>query len=319
MKLSEANNILVTGGTGFVGSYLTERLLETDDFSIIIVDNNFSYDVLPEEVKARVRIEKQDIRDLDTIEKIFEEFKPEVCFHLAAIHFIPYCNKHPNEVVDVNIRGTSNIQFLCNKYHSNIIQTSTAAVYAPDDLPHTENSTIDPPGIYGYSKTVNEHTLGVHLKDNMEELLGVNARLFNVYGTRDLNPHVITEIFQQINKQSEKDNIILELGNIQPKRDYIHAYDVADALISVAESYLKGIHTYNVGTGVSWSVEEIIVKLEEVLNKKISVEHSQERMRKSERMFHQADISKIIRETSWKPKISIEKGLKSFFNDIPLI
>ncbi|MCK5408838.1 MAG: NAD-dependent epimerase/dehydratase family protein, partial [Candidatus Heimdallarchaeota archaeon] len=243
MKLSEVNNILVTGGTGFVGSYLVESLLETDDFSILVVDNNFSYDVLPDEVKARVRIENQDIRDLDTIEKTFEEFKPEICFHLAAIHFIPYCNKHPNEVVDVNIRGTSNIQFLCNKYNSNIIQTSTAAVYAPDDLPHTENSTIDPPGIYGYSKMVNEHTLGVHLKDNMEELLGVNARLFNVYGTRDLNPHVIPEIFQQMKKQSKSETISLELGNIQPKRDYIHACDVADALISIAESDMKGLHT----------------------------------------------------------------------------
>jgi UDP-glucose 4-epimerase len=315
MKLSEANNIIVTGGTGFVGSYLTERLLETDDFSIIIVDNNFSYDVLPEEVKARVRIEKQDIRELDTIEKIFEEFKPEFCFHLAAIHFIPYCNKHPNEVVDVNIRGTSNIQFLCNKYNSNIIQTSTAAVYAPDNLPHKENSTIDPPGIYGYSKTVNEHTLGVHLKDNMEELLGVNARLFNVYGTRDLNPHVIPEIVHQMKKQSKCDTISLELGNIQSKRDYIHANDVADALISIAESDLKGLHTYNIGTGISWSVEDIINKLEEISNKKINVEHSQDRMRKSERMFHQADISKILRETSWKPKISFEKGVKCVFMD----
>jgi len=315
MRLSEVNSILVTGGTGFVGSYLVERLLENNDFSIVVVDNNFSYDVLPEEVKVRVRIEKQDIRDLDTMEKIFEEFRPEICFHLAAIHFIPYCNKHPNEVVDVNIRGTSNIQYLCNKYHSNIIQTSTAAVYAPDDLPHKENSKIDPPGIYGYSKMVNEHTLGVHLKDNIKELLGVNARLFNVYGRRDLNPHVITEIFQQMNKQSKSETISLELGNIQPKRDYIHANDVSDALISIAESDLKGLHTYNIGAGVSWSVEEIINKLEEIINKKINVEHSQERMRKSERMFHQADISKILQETSWKPKISIEKGLKSFFID----
>ncbi|MCK4897017.1 MAG: NAD-dependent epimerase/dehydratase family protein, partial [Candidatus Heimdallarchaeota archaeon] len=251
--------------------------------------------------------------------KIFEKIKPEFCFHLAAIHFIPYCNRHPNEVVDVNIRGTSNIQFLCNKYHSNIIQTSTAAVYAPDDLPHTENSTIDPPGIYGYSKTVNENTLGVHLEDNMEELFGVNARLFNVYGTRDLNPHVIPEIALQMKNQTESESVILELGNILPKRDYIHAYDVADALISIVESDLKGIHTYNIGSGVSWSVEEIIIKLEKIIKKKINVEHSQERMRKSERMFHQADISKILKETSWKPKISIEKGLKSFFIDIPLI
>ncbi|GAH50830.1 unnamed protein product, partial [marine sediment metagenome] len=214
MKLSEVNNIIVTGGTGFVGSYLVERLLETDDFSIVVVDNNFSYDVLPEEVKSRVRIEKQDIRDLETVEKIFDEIKPEICFHLAAIHFIPYCNKHPNEVVDVNIRGTSNIQFLCNKYYSNIIQTSTAAVYAPADFPHSENSTIDPPGIYGYSKMVNEYTLGVHFKDNLKELLGVNARLFNVYGTRDLNPHVIPEIMQQMKKQSKSETISLELGNI---------------------------------------------------------------------------------------------------------
>ena len=162
---------------------------------------------------------------------------------------------------------------------------------------------------------VNEYTLGVHLKDKMDELLGVNARLFNVYGKRDLNPHVIPEIFQQINEQAKSETISLELGNIQPKRDYIHAYDVADALISIAESDMKGLHTYNIGTGVSLSVEEIIQELEAIINKKIDVEHSKERMRKSERMFHQADVSKILRETSWKPKISIKEGLKSIFLD----
>jgi len=196
-----------------------------------------------------------------------------------------------------------------------IIQTSTAAVYAPDDHPHKENSKIDPPGIYGYSKMVNEHTLSVNLEDNLRELTGVNARLFNVYGRRDLNPHVLPEILQQMKKQTNNDSISLELGNIQPKRDYIHANDVADALISITESDLKGIHTYNIGTGVSWSVEEIINKLEEIINKKIAIEHSQERMRKSERMFHQADVSKILQETSWKPKISIEKGLEGLFKD----
>ena len=155
MILSEANNVLVTGGTGFIGSYLVEKLLEWSDFSVTVIDNTFSYDVLPNEVKEKVRLEKTDIRNLKNVEKIFEETEPEIVFHLAAIHFIPYCNKHPNEVIDVNIRGSSNIQHLCNKFSSNLLQASTADVYLKDSVPHKEISKTGSMGIYGYSKEVN--------------------------------------------------------------------------------------------------------------------------------------------------------------------
>ena len=313
MKLSQVQNIIVTGGTGFIGSYLVEVLLESFKGKITIIDNNFSNDVLPLNLKNKVDIRITDIRNLDEVEIIFKELKPEACFHLAAIHFIPYCIEHPNEAIDVNIKGTSNIQYLCSKYSVNILQASSAAVYSPYSEPHKETSEVKPADIYGYTKKVNEDTLEFYFKEKSDELFAVSARIFNAYGSRDTIPHVLTEIIGQIKNQEDEDKVVLELGNIKPKRDFIHGYDLARAMISIVESTDSGLFTYNIGTGESWSIEQIVNKISKIIQKEIEIVTSQERYRKSDRMFLEADISQIMKNTGWKPQITIDSGLRLFF------
>lgn len=304
------SKILITGGSGFIGSHLTEKLLEFENVSITIVDSQFSNNVLPKDIESQIDLKKLDIRNLDDMEGLFNEIQPELCFHLAAIHFIPYCMKNPNETIDTNIKGTANIQHLCSKYNCHLIQASSADVYRNDLNPHNEESIIETMNIYGYTKRVNEETLNFFFGNYEEELLGVSVRIFNVYGSRDTQPHVITEIINQIRKQKKRENINLELGNIEPRRDFIYAGDVADGFISIANNISSGIHTFNLGSGESCSIKEIIGKIEEILHKKINVETSEKRYRKSDRMNLQADISKIRNQIDWQPAISIERGLQ---------
>ncbi len=310
MNKTDFGCIVITGGSGFIGSHLVEKLLTTYDSNIVVVDNNFASDVLPKTSMSQIIFEKIDIRDFDSLERIFKEKDPKLCFHLAAIHFIPYCQKHPKDVVDINIKGTSNIHYLCKKYSCNLIQASSAAIYSPDDEPHKETSETEPMDIYGYSKKVNEETLKFFFDDSDDDIFGVNARFFNVYGSRDTHPHVITEIINQIKKQKTSEKIILELGNIEPKRDFIHVDDLVSAMIAIIEKNTSGIHTYNIGSGESWSIKEIISKIEYILKKKIEIEISEKRYRQSDRMNLQADISKIKKDIGWDSKISIDKGLE---------
>lgn len=205
MENVKYSNILITGGSGFIGSHLTEKLLQYENVTITVVDNHFSCNVLPKEIEAKIRLEKIDIRNLADLERIFKVIRPEICFHLAAIHFIPYCIKHPNEVIDVNIKGTANIQHLCFKYGCNLIQASTADVYKQDENPHKENSLMKTTNIYGYTKKVNEDTLDFFFKERENELFGAKIRIFNAYGSRDTQPHVITEIINQIKNQKNQD------------------------------------------------------------------------------------------------------------------
>lgn len=304
------SRILITGGCGFIGSYLTERLLENEDASIIIVDNNFSPNVLPKEIEEKVHLKNIDVRNLKELEKIFTEFNPQICFHLAAVHFIPYCIQHPHEVIDVNIRGTSNIQHLCFKHGCNLIQASTADVYKQDNGQHKETSIIKATNIYGYTKRITEEILDYFSVNFESNIFGVSVRIFNVFGSRDTQPHVITEIITQLKNQKYENDINLELGNLEPKRDFIHAGDVADGLISISNKVTSGIHIFNLGSGESWSIKEVIGKIEQILQKKINVEISEKRFRKSDRMNLQAEISKIKDQIGWQPSISIEKGLK---------
>lgn len=308
------SKILITGGTGFIGSHLAEKLLEYENISIVIVDNQFSCNVLPKNIENKIRLEKKDVRNLDDMEELFKEIQPEICFHLAAIHFIPYCIKHTNETIDVNIRGSANIQHLCSKYSCNLIQASTADVYTQEKGIHSEESIVKPMNIYGYSKRAAEETLEFFFCE-YPELFGVSVRIFNVYGERDTIPHVITEIINQLKEQESREFLSLELGNTEPKRDFIHASDVADGLISIANKIDSGIYIYNLGSGESWSIREIISEIEKILQKKINVEISTERFRKSDRMNLQADISKIKNEIGWEPKISINKGLEQLIKN----
>jgi len=259
----QQKQVLVTGGTGFIGSYVTRQLLE-EGANVHALDNGFTGS--PELVPDDVTVHDVDIRNKDTVSEVVSKVNPEVLIHLAAIHFIPYCNENPEEAFDVNVLGTRNILKAAETLDNleRVVNTSSAAVYKPAPGPHTETEGIGPTDIYGRTKLVAEDEARLFSVDT--DVPTVSARLFNVYGTRETNSHLIPAILEQLEDGSRS----IDLGNLTPARDFIYATDVANALVTLASEFDGGYRAYNVGTGTEYSVREVVDAVGDALGEEIT-------------------------------------------------
>jgi len=294
---------LVTGGAGFIGSAVIKKL-QQEGHEIFVIDNlsfgKREFINIPESHFFNV-----DIRDKENIEKAFDVIKPEIVIHLAAVHFIPYCNQHPYESSDINIRGTIHVLNACKEQKvKKLFFASTAAVYPIYDEAVTEKHQTGPLDIYGLSKLTGEHLCNeFHLMTGTPTII---CRFFNAFGPNETNPHLIPEIQNQVNSGLRKIN----LGNLTPKRDFIHTSDMANAVYSLLDKIEKGIDTFNLGRGIEYAVTEIVDAFSEELGEKIEIVVDPTRVRKVERMHLLADVTKL-KSTGWEPLIGINEGIKT--------
>lgn len=311
--MPKLNNVcLVTGGAGFIGSELVRQLLN-DGLTVIVLDN-FSFGLksnLPE--NNNLHIVEGDITDFSKVEETFSNYQPSRVFHLAAIHFIPYCNQHPQETIKVNVIGTLNILEACKKNDiDSVIYTSTAAVYGIKDNPHQETEEPDPVDIYGESKLFGEFLLKrFHRETGIRSFA---ARLFNGYGRRETNPHVIPEIVNQVSKSDQ-----VVLGNIAPKRDFIHTADISRALRLMSGKEGLDFGTFNVGTGEEHSVTEIVNVISDLLGKPIEIICEEGRKRKVERYHLSADTLRIRSTLGWLPQVTLRDGFRDMLESVSLL
>lgn len=305
------SKVFVTGGAGFVGGPLCRKLKRLGH-DVLVYDNFFNG---RRENVAGLDVVEGDIRDMDALRKTVAGFRPDAVMHLAAIHFIPYCNAHPAEAVDVNTRGTAALlEVLQAAEVPLVIGISTAAVYSPSDHAHSEDDPTVPIDIYGYSKLHAEDLLKLYRRQTGRG--AVTVRFFNVYAARDTNPHVLPDILDQI--RAGKDE--LELGNLEPKRDYIYVEDVADALIGLLSFKTGGeYHFFNLGTGREHSVTELVEAISKCLGRELRIRSVQARQRKVERPHLLAAIRKLSSATGWRPRYDLEQGLMETLRDEGLL
>lgn len=295
--------VLITGGAGFIGSTLVKHL-ETASYEVFIIDD-FSFGH-----RSFVDIPIDKIYDVDILNKekvnhAFSIIQPSIVIHLAAIHFIPYCNLHPFESSNININGTINILNACRNLKSvvKVFFASTAAVYPVSDFPYTEDMEMCPMDIYGLSKIVGEHLCNeFYLETNIPTII---CRFFNAFGPNETNPHLIPAIADQINAGKR----IIELGNLEPKRDFIHTTDMARAIQLLIEKFNDGIDTFNLGRGIEYSVVDIVKAFDKALGVDLEIVSDPLRVRKVERLHLLADITKIKSYIGWEPRMSIEEGV----------
>ncbi len=297
------SKILITGGAGFIGSAVIEHL-QKYNHELFVIDNlsfgNRQFINLPD-----ANFFKEDILNKDRVNEIISNIKPQIIIHLAAIHFIPYCNEHPYDSSDINIRGTMHILDAARRAKvEKILFASTAAVYPIYDEAVTEKHETGPLDIYGLSKLTCEHLCNeFHL---MTSIPTVVCRFFNAFGPNETNPHLIPEIQKQILGGNRK----IKLGNLTPKRDFIHTHDMASAVKILLEKSGNGIDTFNLGRGIEYAVTEIVEAFSKAIGEPIEIEVDPARVRKVERMHLLADVTKL-KSLGWEPKIGIEEGIKT--------
>ncbi len=295
---------LVTGGAGFIGSVLCRRLLE-EGRDVVAYDNlSYGREGLLGPKHERLRLVRGDLRDGEGLRTLLRDRNPEVVFHLGALHFIPYCNAHPVEAMDVNLNGTRALLAACRERPPRaLVFTSSAAVYPLEGSPFDEERLPRPVDTYGHTKLSGEDLVRLFGREVGAGV--VVARLFNAFGPDDTNPHLIPEIVQQVRSGLRA----LRLGNLEPVRDYIHVRDVAAALVRLAKLGGAG-EVYNVGTGRGHSVRDVVAAFGEALGQPLEIAQDPERVRPVERQELVAETRKIRDRTGWAPRETFVDGVR---------
>lgn len=307
--------IMVTGGNGYVGRSLCKALLLEHEVCIVDSLRNARSRFTATEMTA-MRWETADIRQLKPLQTIVADFAPEAIVHLAAIHFIPECENDPELAVSTNVLGTANVATVCPS-GCRLVFASTGAVYRPETTLHREDtSPVEPADVYGWSKLQGEQYVRYFARQR--KFPACIIRLFNVIGPGETNPHVLPEIVAQLKAGRN----VLNLGNLEAKRDYIHVADVARGFARAAcTGQLESGSTLivNLGSQEPYSVAELLDLLREVSSRDFRVEVDPARMRASDRPYLSADIAKIGRLFQWRPQLSIREALTDLWHnpDLP--
>lgn len=291
---------LVTGGFGFIGNELVRQL--KPEGNVAILDNGSRMAPRIEDL-AEVPAYRVDLTDHGQVRQVFAELKPRVVYHLAAMHYIPECNQAPERTLRINVESTLGILESARQAGvEHVLVASSGAVYADHPEPLTELSEVAPVDIYGWSKFFSEQLCRWFAGSGGPRITVL--RLFNNYGPRETNAHIIPEIIGQLRRGP-----VLRLGNIKPRRDYIHTADTAKALRLLGRRVPEGITTVNVGSGSDASVEDLIALMGELLGQRIRVETDANRFRKADKLIQVADIGQLEALTGWRPAIGLREGL----------
>ncbi|MEZ0242981.1 MAG: NAD-dependent epimerase/dehydratase family protein [Sphingomonas sp.] len=293
--------VLVTGGAGFIGSHVVDELVARGD-DVHVIDNFFNghreHLSLPAD-----RVHEGDLRDHAWMKDTLAKIAPERVFHLAAIHFIPYCNDHPTEAVMINIQGTQNLLDALPASVQRLLFAFTAAVYPPKEGEHVESDPIDPMDVYGATKAAGEALVrGWAAGSGKAVAVG---RLFNAVGHRETNPHLLPDIMDQLNVGVRT----LHLGNLDPRRDFIDARDMARAILAASDHVASGADVFNIGANKQYSVVDVVDMFSAAIGEKIEIVQDPARVRKVERPSLLAGIGKLSGATGWKPQIDLQQTL----------
>lgn len=301
-----SQRILVTGGAGFIGIPLVKKLLG-DGHGVAVLDKFVFPDrraLLPKH--PALCVFENDLLVAEPVQEVIRAYQPTVVFHLAAMHYIPLCNEFPSEALAVNIVGTQNLLSAIRQLELNrFVYASSVAVYLPTDRPLREEGYLQPLDVYGISKVAGEMIVRLH-----HELTGqscVLARLFNVYGSNDANPHIIPDILQQLKASTRK----IKLGRLDTQRDFIFVSDVVRALVVLMKKDGIGLEAFNIGSGTAISMKEAVETIGSILGVDIEIEVTETRKRKMDPSVLLANIDKLRGYTGWRPEFDFISGIKA--------
>jgi UDP-glucose 4-epimerase len=321
LKHIENENVLVTGGMGFIGTAIVKYLSKNNKVTIadrldfgkspdIKIDNN------------KIVLLETDLAKKSDIFNMIKDGRFNSIIHLAALTHIPYCEQYPDFAYSSNVLSTLNIvDSLPEK--CKLIVFSTSSTYAPEDKMHDESSSeLKPIDFYGLTKKHVEDLMNYYANKKGLQILGV--RLANAAGYGETNPKLIGTILQQLSSGQS----FVELGNLTPRRDFINIIDISWILSRLLYEWpvSKGkVEYFNIATGHDpVSVKELFDKIVNIYNKDIELRVDESRIRKIDRELLYPNPAKLIsllddyspmRVDDWLKEIVADPGLR-LDNDI---
>lgn len=315
--------ILITGASGFAGSHLIDYLINNNTHYIFgTYYSDKSIENL-EKVKDKINLFKVDLTDESKTQDLIEKIKPDEVYHLAAFASAAGSFSSPAKTVLNNI--SSQINLLESLKRNNLTSTkvliiSSAEVYGdvdPKDLPIDEDTKFNPTNPYAVSKLTQDF-LGrqYFLADNLKIIV---ARPFNHIGPRQSLDFVVSSFAKKIIEiEKGKKEPVFPVGNLEAKRDFTDVRDIIRAYFLLMEKGKIG-EAYNIGSGVSYKISDILDKMLSLSNIKVSIESDKALFRPIDNPDLVCDYHKLKNLTGWEPKIKIDDTLKDtldYFRDI---
>tara|TARA_Y100000590_G_C15747165_1_gene1022560 strand:+ start:3773 stop:4756 length:984 start_codon:yes stop_codon:yes gene_type:complete len=297
--------VIVTGGAGFIGSHLVDKLLSLN-FDVIVLDNLSTgrFQNL-DHIKNKIKFVECSIDLSGDWTKNFEGV--DWVIHLAALADIVPSIQKPESYFQSNVTGTFNILEASRKYGiKKFVYAASSSCYGiPNNFPTSEEEKISPQYPYALTKYLGEE-LALHWS-KVYKLPCISLRLFNVYGPRSRTSGTYGAVFGVFLAQKLAGKPFTVVGDGKQTRDFTFVSDVVNAIVTSAKNAKIG-SIYNVGSGKTVSVNELVDLLG---GEKINIPK-----RPGEPDCTHADISKISRELNWEPLVSFEDGVKELLKNI---
>jgi nucleoside-diphosphate-sugar epimerase len=304
--------ILVTGGAGFIGSHLADKLLEMG-YKVCVIDNfDPYYERKIKELNIKHNLKNKnyvfiegDIRNTELVKTIIRKYNIDKIFHIAARAGVRFSVQDPYSYHDINVNGTlSLLRASLETRIKRIVFSSSSSVYGTEEyMPVDEKHPTKPISPYGASKVSCEafcnsfmYTFGLPI---------VILRYFTVYGPRQRPDMAIYKFFKLISEEQQ----IQIYGDGNQTRDFTFISDIVDGTIKAMESDVTG--TFNLGSGKRISINNLIKIIENVTGKKVRKEYV--KSQKGDVQDTWADISKAKKAFGYKPNVKIREGIKIFW------
>ena len=301
-------NILITGGTGFLGSYIARRLVnDVDSITIVTLDikQKTSLKALNIDMN-KINLVKGDIRDYEFIKLLFNEYEFDTVFHLGALSEVKKCQPNPKLAFDTNITGTVNVLEAARLYGKvkAIAVSSSDKAYGSGEVPYLEDYAMNGEGIYEVSKSCTDYIARSYFSNY--GLPVVVTRCSNLYGGADMNMSRI--IPNTIRLALEGKSPVIWKGSEKSIREFLYVEDAVDGYLSLIKNIdkTKG-EAFNIGSKEIVTIEDIVNKILSKINKDISINYQEKDFPEISSQYLSSD--KIENYTGWRALTSLSDGL----------
>lgn len=295
--------ILITGGAGFLGSALANRLI-AEGHTVLVLDDLTAGD--PRRLNSSVLFNRGDVRDVPKLWTLLQGV--DCVYHLAARVRVPESIHYPSDYNQVNVGGTVAVmEAVRDRGVRRVVLASSGALYGEQSRqPIGENQAPNPNSPYGVSKIAAEHyvaTLGA-----LHGIETVALRIFNAYGPGQELPPSYPPVIPQLLRQAQTGGSLVIFGDGSQTRDFVYVDDVVDALMATATAIDVNRAVINIGSGQEVSIDDLAAKVAQATGKRVNVLHNREQPGGVSRLV--ADVSLARQLLGWAPQIDLDEGLR---------